>query len=136
MQLDYRSVNGSGTIHTYNTIFAQNLAQSDSTHHYRIYDADTGDILYSESIAYDSNLHQSVAIVYDSQDTQTAVVGSSSSGVIGGEVLLAIALLLGSLIGLGIVALLLRSVWGILIYPVKLVLLPFRLVWSAIRWVF
>jgi hypothetical protein len=136
MQLDYRSVNGSGTIHTYNTIFAQNLAQSDSTHHYRIYDADTGDILYSESIAYDSNLHQSVAIVYDSQDTQTAVVGSSPSGVLGGEVLLSIALLRGSLIGVGIVALLLRSVWGILIYPVKLVLLPFRLVWSAIRWVF
>lgn len=147
MQLDYRTVNDSETVHEYSATAVSGFDEfesTDRTHYYRIYDK-TGDILYSEYIPYDSNKPQSIAIVYsadtDSTQIDTGVVGGDDGGLlsqVSPEVGLAIvmAVLVGTVIGLGIVYALLRSFWNILIYPLMILLLPLRLIWRLLDRIF
>jgi len=132
-QVDYRN----GLIHTYQTVGGYDLANDTPTHLYHIHDSETGELLYSEEIAYDSNKHQSVAIVYEQADTVEVIVGSGGSDysfgdVIGQQLMLTVGVLGGVLLGLLVIVVVLKFVWKTVTTPFRILLFPFKLIWRII----
>jgi hypothetical protein len=140
-QVDFKN----GRIHTYQTVGGYDLANDTPTHLYHIHDSETGELLYSEEIAYDSNKHQSVAIVYEEADTVEVIVGGGGSDyspedvfgeIVGEQLMLTIGVLGGILFGLIFIVLVLKFVWSTVTAPFRILLFPFKIIWKAMKMVF
>ncbi|QLH78146.1 hypothetical protein HZS55_12900 [Halosimplex rubrum] len=137
-EVDYKS----GRIHTYQTVGGQDLANDTPTHLYHIHNASTGELLYSEEIVYDSNQHQSVAIVYEQTDTVEVIVGSGGSDyspedvfgeLVGQQLMLIVGVFGSTLLGLIVILVVVKSVWKTVTLPFRILFFPFKMIGKFLK---